>query len=54
MNGKGDKDRTSDIRRYQDNYEKIFGSNLDNTTTGRPRYKQDVPRRKVGTSRKYN
>ena len=27
MNGKGDKDRTSDIKRYQDNYEKIFGNN---------------------------
>ena len=33
MNGKGDKDRTSDVKRYKDNYERIFGSHSTFTTT---------------------
>lgn len=49
MNGKGDKDRTSDVKRYKNNYERIFGDNPPITTT-RPR--QDVQRDKVGRGRK--
>ena len=49
MNGKGDKNRTSDIKRYKNNYERIFGSKPVTTAT-RPR--QDVPRNKVGRGTK--
>ena len=33
MNGKGDKDRTSDIKKYKNNYERIFGSKPTTTAT---------------------
>ena len=46
MNGKGDKDRTADIKRYQENYEKIFGT-ATTSTTRRTRPRQDVQRNEV-------
>jgi hypothetical protein len=48
MNGKGDKDRTSDIKRYQDNYEKIFRTSTTSTTRRRTRYEEPVQERQVG------
>ena len=32
MNGKGDKSRTSDTKRYEDNYEKIFNYTTTSST----------------------
>ena len=41
MNGKGDKDRTSDIKRYQNNYEKIFNGTTF-TTSRRDRHRKTI------------
>ena len=44
MNGKGDRDRTSNIKRYKENYDKIFGnaSNITAKRQSRPGHGQII------------
>ena len=52
MNGKGDKNRTSDIKRYKDNYDKIFGNTTFNAAKRDTRPGQSIQERKMGRSAK--
>ena len=50
MNGKGDKDRVNDVKRYKDNYDKIFKHK--STNASRPRKsRRNVDNSKMGDCR---
>jgi hypothetical protein len=53
MNGKGDKDRTNDIKRYQENYDRIFSNSSCITTGRRAKPRQSIQKQSEIKTKEY-